>query len=147
MDRTIYIIDEMARTMAINCIRNLPIGGLDVIIRPHKKLRTLSQNGLMWASALSDISTQAWFNGKQFSANVWHEYLKEQFMPENNDPDLSLLVKDPTTYVKWVDTPDGNRKCIASTTKLTKRGFSDYIEQVYAFGAELGVKFSANEQA
>lgn len=97
----------------------------------------------MWASALNDISTQAWFNGAQFSADVWHEHLKQTFMPENSDEELHLLIKDPDNYVKWVDTPTGQRKCIASTTRLTKKGFSNYIEQVYAFGSELGVMFTA----
>ena len=143
MDRTIFIQDELAKTAAKNLIHNLPFGGLDVVIRPHKEVRTLSQNSLMWASALNDIVEQAWFNGKQFSADVWHEHLKQTFMPENNDPELHLLVKDPDSYVKWVDTPTGQRKCIASTTRLTKKGFSNYIEQVYAFGNELGVMFMA----
>ena len=144
MDRIIFIIDEQTKQAAQNLIRNLPFGGLDVVIRPHKEIRTPSQNKLMWASAINDIEAQAWFNGKQFSANVWHEYLKEQFMPENDDPELFLLVKDTLTYVKWIDTPTGQRKCVASTTKLTKKGFSNYIEQVYAFGSELGVLFRTN---
>ena len=130
--------------MALNLINNLPMeGGLDLIIRPHKEVRTQSQNGLMWASALNDIAQQAWFNGAQFSADVWHEYLKAQFMPENSNDELALLVRNSDNYVKWVDTPTGVRKCIASTTNLTKKGFSDYIEQVYSLGNELGVMFTA----
>lgn len=141
MDRIIFIYDELAKTSAKNLINNLPYGGLDVVIRPHKEVRTLSQNNLMWSSAINDVAEQAWFNGKQFSADVWHEYFKQMFMPETHDEDVSLKVKNVDTYVKWVDTPTGERKCVASTTNLTKKGFADYLEQVYAFGSELGVLF------
>jgi hypothetical protein len=36
---------------------------------------------------------------------------------------------------------------IGSTQKLTKHGFSLYMEQIYAYGAELGVRFSETDQA
>lgn len=145
MERVIFIKDENVKSAVKSLINNLPVGSLDIVIRQHREVRTPSQNSLMWASAINDIKAQAWFSGKQFSAGVWHEYFKEQYMPENNNPELHLLIKDPSNYVKWVDTPTGERRCIASTTKLTKKGFSDYIEQIYAFGAELGVMFRVNE--
>ncbi len=143
MDRVIHLKDQQAKTAAENLLRNLPIGGLDVVIRPHKEMRSPSQNALMWAAVIGDITNQAWLNGKQYSEKVWHKYFKEQYMPELTDPDLNELVKDPTTYVKWVESPSGNLECIASTTQLTKKGFSRYLEQVYAFGADLGVMFTA----
>lgn len=142
MDRIIHIKDEQARTMAIKLLNSLPLGGLDLIIRPHKEVRSPSQNSLMWASANADIAKQAFMNGKQYGEQVWHGYFKEQFMPDVSRPDLTLLVKNPDTYVKWVETPAGLR-CVASTTNLTKKGFSDYMEQIYSLGAELGVQFSS----
>lgn len=144
MDRLIHLKDKHAYVMALNLINNLPMeGGLDLIIRPHKEVRSPSQNKLMWASANSDIAQQAWMNGRQYSEDMWHEYFKEKFMPEANDPEINVLVKNPDEYLKWDETPEGKLKCVASTTKLTKKGFSDYIENIYALGNELGVMFTA----
>ena len=41
-------------------------------------------------------------------------------------------------------TLDGGQHLVGSTTQLTVRGFSDFLEQVFAFGSSLGVQFSAN---
>lgn len=38
----------------------------------------------------------------------------------------------------------GERILIGSTTQLTTGGFSDYLEQVYSYGANLGVLFTAS---
>ena len=59
--------------------------------------------------------------------------------------ELSLHVINPETYVKWKINADGDRYLKGSTTKLTKHGFSVYLEQIYAFGAELGVQFGVKE--
>ncbi len=146
MDRVIHLKDQQSKTAAENLLRNLPIGSLDVVIRPHKEMRSPSQNALMWAAVIGDITNQAWLNGKQYSQAVWHEYFKAQFMPELTDTNLAELVKNPYEYVKWAETPSGLLTCVASTTQLTKKGFSNYIEQVYAFGAELGVLFTAPQK-
>lgn len=46
--------------------------------------------------------------------------------------------------MKWLEMPDGRLKMIGSTTKLTTSGFSDYLEQCYALGCDLDVRFTAN---
>ena len=142
MNRVIFIKDEQAKTMALNLLRNLPFGGLDIIVAPHKEKRTLSQNAYLWAAVMADITQQAWFKGRQYSQPIWHQYFKQEFMPDMSNSDLAILVKDFETYEKWMPMPDGTLKCVASTTQLTKKGMAIYLENIYAFGSELGVHFS-----
>jgi hypothetical protein len=145
LPKVIRLIGKLQADTAIIAIQNAPIDiewPLEVIIREEQKSRSLSANALMWAGPLNDIATQAWVNGKQYSALIWHEYFKEKFLPDFPDP---KQVKEG--YMKYEETPDGRRVLTGSTNKLTKHGFSLYIEQIYAYGAELGVRFSEADQA
>ncbi len=133
-----------------NCMvmcRNLPVdGSMEIAIRKVKKLRTNQQNHLMWGARLKEISEQAWINGRQFSADVWHEHLKREFLPEGTEPDFDKLVIKG--YQKWAWMPNGERDCIGSTTKLTTLGMSRYMTMCEAYAAtELGVRFSADRVA
>ena len=145
LPKAIRLVGKLQIDTAISAIQNAPIDierPLEVIIREEQKSRSLSANALMWAGPLNDIATQAWVNGKQYSALIWHEYFKEKFLPDFPDP---KQVKEG--YMKYEETPDGRRVLTGSTNKLTKHGFSLYIEQIYAYGAELGVRFSETDQA
>ena len=145
LTKTIRLIGKLQIDTAINAIQNAPIDSdkpLEVIIREEQKGRSLSANALMWAGPLNDIATQAWVHGRQYSALIWHEYFKEKFLPDFPDP---TQVKEG--YRKYEETPDGRRVLIGSTQKLTKHGFSLYMEQIYAYGADLGVRFSETDQA
>ena len=136
--------------LLVNLIPNLPIDSenpLEIIIREPVKARGLDQNSLYWAGPLADIAAQAWVGGRQYSAEVWHEQFKREFLPEEDDTDLHELVKDPFAWRKWDWTPSGDRVLIGSTTRLTKKGFSQYLTQVEAFGASLGVQFGARRMA
>lgn len=117
-----------------------PIRPLEVVVREQVKPRKMDQNALLWAGPLADIAAQAWLDGRQFSAEVWHHWLKIQLLPEEFDPELCL-----EGYVKWAIDPDGNRVLVGSTKQLTVRGMSQHIEGVHAFGASLGVQFGARE--
>ena len=121
-------------------ISNLPLdGSIEVTIKTWTKPRTGSQNALQWAETISTISEQAFLAGKRFSPDVWHYYLKEQFLPEVYTEGETL--KD---YKKYIELPDGSLKMVGSTTKLTTKGFGNYMERVYAFATqELGVRFNA----
>lgn len=66
-------------------------------------------------------------------------------MPELTD-DLEELVKNHATYQKWDYLPNGDRILKASTTDLTTKGFSEYIEQIYAFASIEGVMFENNHK-
>lgn len=140
--RNIILIDEARRSVAVAAVANAPLG-IEIVLREPVKARKQSQNAMMWAGAISDIANQAWIQGRQYSAETLHEHFKREFLPEEDDPDLPRLVKDCFAYQKWAYLPGGDRVCVGSTTQLSVYGFGQYLEQVYAFGAELGVLFSA----
>jgi len=141
-ERKIRLVGAQQRDSAIALLNNIPLDSekpLEVVLREEVKARKLDQNTLMWVGPLKDIEQQAWSNGRQYSAVVWHEYFKEQFLPEEFDLELTK-----EGYQKYDFTPDGVRVLVGSTTELTIKGFSQYLEQVHAFGANLGVLFHAN---
>jgi hypothetical protein len=140
LTKTIRLIGQLQKETAINSIQNAPIDNehpIEVVIRDEKKVRSCEANARMWAGTLNDIAKQAWVNGKQYSSLIWHEYFKEQFLPEHATPELTK-----EGYRKYDETPDGKRILIGSTSKLTRKGFSEYLMQVEAHGANLGVQFS-----
>lgn len=125
---------------AIALLRTLPLDDkkpLEVLVREEVKARKASQNDLMWAGPLKDIAEQAWIEKRQHSAEVWHEFFKQQFLPDLYDPELCKDEK----YRKWDEGPGGGRVLVGSSTDLTIRGFAQYLEQIHAFGASLGVEF------
>jgi len=141
--RTIYLIGPQQAHIAVALIPNLPIdpdNPLEIVIREKQKGRKLSANARYWAGPLSDIAKQAWVQGRQYSAEVWHEMYKREYLPEDNDPELAELAKEG--YCKWSFDPMGERILVGSTTQLTKKGFARYLQQVEAYGASLGVHFT-----
>lgn len=140
--RKILVDNEQRRELAINLIRNLPLG-VEVVARKPVKVRTLDQNALYHSGPLNDIAEQAWIQGRRYSKETLHEYFKDEFLPDDSDPDLASLVKNPDTYRKYDTTPKRDLVLVGSTTELTTKGFSQFLEQVYAFGSELGVMFTA----
>jgi len=135
--QTIILIDSTRRDRAINLIRNLPIDGTyEVIMQPKSEVRGLDQNGLYF-KRLTEIAEQAFFNGKKFGKDVWHDYAKKEIMP---DP---VTLKDGRIVSKWIESPSGDPTVI-STSLLHKKCFGQYITALEAFGAGLGVMFSIN---
>lgn len=142
--RTIRLTGPVPLETAMNLLRNVPIDPdkpLTVTVGEEKKVRGLDQNAAYWAGPLRDIAEQGWIGGRQYSDIVLHEHFKREFLPEDDDPELAELAKDG--YRKWDYTPDGERVLVGSTTQLTPKGMGRYMEQVTAFGASLGVMFSA----
>jgi hypothetical protein len=124
---------------AIALLRNVPLDAdkpLELLIREEVKARKLSQNDLMWAGPLKDLAEQAWLDGRQYSADIWHTFCKRNFLPEEFDPELCK-----ENYRKWDVDPAGERVLVGSTTQLTVRGMSQHIEQIHALGGSLGVEF------
>lgn len=143
-ERKLYMVSEQVRETLAALVRNLPVDAdkpLEVVVRERVKGRKLDQNALYWGGPLRDISEQAWLDGKQFSAETWAHFFKKEFLPEDMPTPEDGTVKDG--YRKWEYAPDGDRVLIGSTTQLTVSGFSQYLEAVHAFGANLGVQFSA----
>lgn len=140
--RTLILRDESIRERALALIRNLPVDAdkpLQVVISDYKPPRKLDQNARLWAGPLKDLEEQAWLDGKQFSAEVWHHYLKVQLLPEEFDPEMCR-----EDYKKWAIDPAGDRVLVGSTTQLTVKGFAEYMTAVDAFASSLGVQLSAS---
>lgn len=92
---------------------------LAVMVAEHKAKRSNLQNRLYWA-VLNEIAANGWVDGKQYSADAWHEHFKRQ-------------------YIGTEELPGGGTSGI-STTTLDVGAFSEYIERVMQYAAEeLGV--------
>lgn len=140
--RRFLVSDAAIRDRAAAALANMPVDPLrplEVVLREQVKQRKLDQQALMFAGPIRDIAEQAWLDGRQYSAEIWHSYFKVQFLPEEYDPELCL-----EGYMKWDYDPAGERVLVGSTKQLTVKGMSEHIEQIHVFGAELGVVFRAN---
>lgn len=94
--------------------------------------RSVQQNKFYWGVVLKEISEQAGIGGQKYAADAWHELFKRQFLARK---------------VKKVAVAGRRRKVVSvslgSTTDLSVRAMSRYLEEVQAFAAsDLGVQFS-----
>jgi hypothetical protein len=138
--RSILLVGMMQKDTARLVIENAPIdmaNPIEVVIREQVKARKPDQNSAMWSGPLKDIAEQAYVNGRTYSADVWHEFLKREYLPEEFDAEICK-----EGYRKWSMTPKGERVLVGSTTQLTIKGFALYLQQVEAYGASLGVMFT-----
>lgn len=142
--RTIRVVGQQQKDTAKQLIDSLPIDSenpICITISEEVKIRKLDQNSLMWVGPLKDIARQAYVSGKCYSEAVWHEYLKREFLPNEYDEELTK-----EGYVKWVTDPAGFPLLVGSTTQLTVKGFAQYLTQIEAYGAGLGVEFTSTEK-
>lgn len=135
--RRIRLVGETQRETALALLRNLPVDEskpLEVVFREEIKARGLDANGYYFLR-VGEMADQVWFNGKQYSKDVWHHYLKVNVMPEE------ITTKDGESRSKWIESPDGSMVVI-STTQLERKCFAEYTTACEAFGASLGAIFS-----
>jgi hypothetical protein len=140
--RKIRLVGEQQRETVLALVANLPVDSakpLEIVVREEVKARKPDQNSLMWVGPLADIAEQGYVQGRSYSAEVWHEHFKKEYLPEEFEEGITK-----EGYRKWDFTPAGDRVLIGSTTQLTVRGFALYLQQVEAFGASIGVQFHAN---
>ena len=138
--KRILLVSPIQVETALQLVKNAPVDPLkplELILREKSVTRNDTQNSLMWVGALNDIASQAWVNGRQYSAEVWHEHFKREYLPEKF---IEGITKEG--YAKWDYMPTGERVLIGSTTQLTTGGFSEYLDKIYSDGANLGVRFS-----
>lgn len=91
-----------------------------ITITDTKAKRSSQANRYYWA-VLNQISEDAWMDGRQYSADVFHEYFKRQF-------------------IGVIDLPGGHSMA-ESTTKLDTAEFAAYVRKIEFFAAqELGVQ-------
>jgi hypothetical protein len=141
--RTFFLREERNRDTLLGLIKNLPLCGdkpMQVTVEPYKRPRKLDQNALLW-KLLTEISEQLFIEGRQYAPETLHHYFKVQFLPEEFNDEECLA-----DYRKWAYDPSGERVLIGSSTQLTVRGFSGYIEAITAFAANMGVEFHTREE-
>ena len=117
------ILSRHNRDVAKQMVDNAPDGYV-LEVRPAK--RSLDSNRYYWA-VLGDISEQM-VVGKAYEPSIWHVYFKQLFLPDlmQELPDGSLSIVPP------------------SSTKLTQKEFSEYLEKVVKWALEHDVRFSDN---
>ena len=117
------ILSPHNRDVAKQMVDNAPDGYV-LEVRPAK--RSLDSNRYYWA-VLGDISEQM-VVGKSYEPSIWHVYFKQLFLPDliQELPDGSLSIVPP------------------SSTKLTQKEFSEYLEKVVKWALEHDVRFSDN---
>jgi NinB protein len=100
---------------------------IKVIVTTAAAKRNGEQNRRYWGYVLKTIAEQAWANGHQFDADVWHEFCARKYgvLEEMTLPDGEIITR---------------RK---STTDMTVGEFAEYMTKVEAYAAqELGVEFA-----
>lgn len=109
-----------ARQNAAQAVMQAPDGWF-VTLKP--KTRTLEQNARYWGrGVLAQIAEKATVGDRRFSAEVWHEQFKRQFIGIEELPNGQVVGK--------------------SSAKLGVKAFSEFVDQVEAFAvADLGVVF------
>ena len=90
---------------------------MELILRPAKSKRSVEQNARYWRM-LREVSAVVWVEGRQYSAEVWHEHFAREF-------------------IGCEDLPNGDKKAI-STTTLKVDEFGEYMTQIEAWCAEQG---------
>jgi len=138
-ERKFQLRTEDVRDRIIALVRNLPLDAehpIETVFREFVEKRNLAQNAYYWLR-LGEIADQGYFDGKRYAADVWHEYCRRNIMPNE------ITVKDGTVRSKFIEVPRGEPGII-STTELEKKCFADYCTAIEAFGASIGVMFSAN---
>lgn len=87
---------------------------LEVCIRPYNSKRSVEQNRRLWF-LYREISEKVFIDGKRFSQDVWHEFLKRKF-------------------IGCIEMPNGQLMGI-STTKLSVQEMSEYQEKIIAWAS------------
>ena len=99
---------------------------LRLIVTSAETKRNSEQNKRYWGLVLKTIAANAWVNGQQFSADVWHEYFARKF---GVCEDVTLPGGEVVTRRR-------------STTDMSVSEFTTYMGEVEAYAAQqLGVSF------
>ncbi len=105
--------------------RGLKGGPVRVILTRIEEKRTDSQNRLLWA-ILRDVSEQVVWYGKKLGSDDWKQVFTAGLKRQRAVPGV-----------------DGGFVMLgSSTSRMSKRQFSDLVELIYAFGSEHQVAWS-----
>lgn len=121
MKRTFGLVHAEARSRAIEAIRAAPDGYTCTIAAP---VRNGEQNARLWA-CLNEISEHVNWHGRKLSTEDWKHIFTASLKRMDVVPNL-----EGTGFVALG----------LSTSRMSKREFSDLLELVNAFAAERGVE-------
>jgi len=107
-------------------LRTLVPGRYRVTVTEAKSTRSIEQNSRYWGYVLPTIAEQVTDEiGKKYSAEIWHEYFKQEFIGIVELPNERVVGK--------------------SSRKLSVTEFADFMTQVEAWAVERGVTFRERE--
>ena len=134
MKKTVIIRNEQIRDHLVETVQELPLDPVhEVIIKPHKRNRSLEQNNFYW-KLLRIIAGDTGYTPEEL-----HIEMKRRFL-------LPYLVsKEPELEEAALLHEDALAKVISTTTLNTKE-MSDYIGQVERLALELGCRIPAREE-
>lgn len=114
------IATEKHRTRVKEAIDEAPLGH-HVVIKPPN--RTLDQNALLW-ELLNQVARRVEWYGRYLRADDWKHIFTASLKQQTAVPGIE----------------QGSMVVLGlSTSKMTKKQFSDLVEIIYAFCAERGV--------
>ena len=118
MSKQTYILAHAtARQRALDAVRNAPEGFCVTVAEPS---RNLEQNAALWA-ILSEVSEHVVWHGRKLSPEDWKHIFTASLKRMDVVPNL-----EGTGFVALG----------LSTSKMSKREFSDLLELINAFAAE-----------
>lgn len=113
---------DIARRSACNRIIEAQEGYVVTIAEPT---RSLDQNAKLWPM-LQDVAQQVEWYGSRLTKEEWKDVFSASLKKQKAVPGID----------------GGFVVCGQSTSKMSKREFSDLVELIYAFGAGRGVEWS-----
>lgn len=127
-DKRLFVLShDQARRNAAAWIMQAPAG---YVVKVTPPTRSLEANAALWAT-LADISEQVVWHGRQLSPESWKTMLTASLKKQDVVPGI-----------------DGGFVVMgSSTSKMSKKEFSDLLELAHAFGAQHGVKFKEEVSA
>ena len=127
MNKRIWkLTGEVAKKAACREILAAPEGYVVTLAEPT---RSLDQNSLLWP-LLTEVSKQVDWYGNKLTADEWKDVFSASLKRQKVVPGLD----------------GGFVVCGQSTSRMSKREFSDLVELIYAFGADRGVVFSGKAE-
>lgn len=112
------------------CVKPMLMAGHRLVMEVKPETRSSAQNRRLWAM-LTDISNQVDWYGRKLSQEDWKHIFTAALSKQDVVPGI-----------------DGGFVVLGkSTSKMTKGEMAELQELMEAFGAERGVKFTAQEDA
>lgn len=121
MKQAFHLVHDEARRRAIAAIGSAPQGHVVTLKEPN---RSNEQNALLWAM-LHEVSEQVDWHGRKLSPEDWKHVFSSSLRRLDVVPNL-----EGTGFVALG----------LSTSRMSKREFSDLIELIAAFAAERGIE-------